>query len=98
MRGAASPVPFEHCTSRGPRLRHTGIPRKFCYNQVANASDFTDRHRILYCELQQIALLPEGVRAKHLGAFTTDTACQLDVFWHDGNTLGVDGAQVGVFE
>ena len=33
-----------------------------------------------------------------LSAFSTDTSCQLDVLWHDGDTLGVDGAQVGVFE
>jgi hypothetical protein len=32
------------------------------------------------------------------GTFTTDTASELDVFWHDGDSLGVDGAQVGVFE
>lgn len=33
-----------------------------------------------------------------LGTFTTDAAGQLDVLWHDGDTLGVDGAQVGVLE
>ncbi len=33
-----------------------------------------------------------------LSAFSTDTSCQLDVLWHDGDTLGVDGAQVGVLE
>ena len=27
-----------------------------------------------------------------------DTTCQLDVFGHDGDTLGVDGAQVGVLK
>ena len=45
-----------------------------------------------------ITTVEYSVRAKHLGAFTTDTACQLDVFWHDGNTLGVDGAEVGILE
>ena len=35
---------------------------------------------------------------KRLGAFTTDAAGQLDVLGHDGDTFGVDGAQVGVFE
>ena len=34
----------------------------------------------------------------NLGAFSADSACQLDVLWHDGHTLGVDGAQVGVLE
>jgi hypothetical protein len=33
-----------------------------------------------------------------LGALATDTAGQLDVLWHDGDALGVDGAQVGVLE
>ena len=33
-----------------------------------------------------------------LGTFTTDTSGQLDVLGHDGDTLGVDGAQVGVLE
>ena len=33
-----------------------------------------------------------------LGAFSTDTPGQLDILGHDGDTLGVDGAQVGVFK
>jgi hypothetical protein len=33
-----------------------------------------------------------------LGTFTTDTTGQLDVLGHDGDPLGVDGAQVGVLE
>jgi len=33
-----------------------------------------------------------------LGAFAADSPRQLDVFGHDGDTLGVDGAQVGVLE
>jgi len=33
-----------------------------------------------------------------LGAFATDSASQLDVLGHDGDSLGVDGAEVGVFE
>ena len=44
---------------------------------------------LMYCRRSQV---------NNLRAFATDAACQLDVFWHDGNTLGVDGAQVGVFE
>jgi hypothetical protein len=35
---------------------------------------------------------------KHLGSLSTDTAGELDVLWHDGHTLGVDGSQVGVLE
>uniref|UniRef100_T1GIP6 Uncharacterized protein n=1 Tax=Megaselia scalaris TaxID=36166 RepID=T1GIP6_MEGSC len=33
-----------------------------------------------------------------LSSFSTDTSGQLDVLWHDGDTFGVDGAQVGVFK
>ena len=34
----------------------------------------------------------------HLRALTAETAGELDVLGLDGDTLGVDGAQVGVFE
>jgi len=33
-----------------------------------------------------------------LSAFASDSSSQLDILWHDGDSLGVDGAQVGVFE
>ena len=33
-----------------------------------------------------------------LGTFSTDSAGQLDVLWHDGDALGVDGAEVGILE
>ena len=36
--------------------------------------------------------------SRHLRALATDAAGQLNVLWHDGNTLGVDGSQVGVLE
>ena len=42
--------------------------------------------------------LYEMKKASILGTFTTDTSGQLDVLGHDGDTLGVDGAQVGVLE
>ena len=37
-------------------------------------------------------------RNNFLSTFTTDTAGKLDILGHDGDTLGVDGAQVGIFE
>ena len=37
-------------------------------------------------------------KTNFLGTLATDTAGKLDVLWHDGHTLGVDGAQVGVLE
>ena len=33
-----------------------------------------------------------------LRSLTADAACQLDVLWHDGHPLGVDGADVSVLE
>ena len=33
-----------------------------------------------------------------LGTFSSDSSSELDVLGHDGDSLGVDGAQVGVFE
>ena len=37
-------------------------------------------------------------RRSFLGTLTTDAPGQLDVLGHDGDTLGVDGAQVGVLK
>ncbi|CAH3136346.1 unnamed protein product, partial [Pocillopora meandrina] len=39
-----------------------------------------------------------NVDAVHLCSFSADSAGQLNVLGHDGDTLGVDGAQVGVFK
>ena len=36
--------------------------------------------------------------AEDLGPLSPDPPGQLDVLWHDGHTLGVDGAEVGVLE
>ena len=36
--------------------------------------------------------------SSRLSTFSTDTASQLDVLGHDGDTLGVDCAQVGILE
>ena len=33
-----------------------------------------------------------------LRTFSPDSSCQLDVFWHDGDSPGVDSTQVGVFK
>ena len=35
---------------------------------------------------------------RFLSPLSTDPPCQLDILWHNGHTLGVNGAQVGVFE
>ena len=39
-----------------------------------------------------------GIRRQSLSTFTTDASGQLDVFWHNGDTFGVDGTQIGVFK
>ena len=40
-------------------------------------------------------IIPQRI---NLSTLSADTAGELDVLGHDGDTLGVDGAQVGVFE
>ena len=44
------------------------------------------------------AVWGKNYQVTFLGTFATDTAGKLDVLGHDGDTLGVDGAQVGVLE
>ncbi|PJE77418.1 hypothetical protein CI610_03659 [invertebrate metagenome] len=44
------------------------------------------------------AVLGSSVQMYCLSTFSADTASQLDILGHDGDTLGVDGAQVGVLE
>jgi hypothetical protein len=38
------------------------------------------------------------VHKRALSTFTPDATSQLDIFWHDCDTFGVNSAQVGVFE
>jgi hypothetical protein len=46
-----------------------------------------------------INLLPNPFdHINNLGALSTDTTSQLDILGHDGNTLGVDGTQVGILK
>jgi len=73
----------------------------FCYNY---------RYLYRYCRLAKFELFYKHclgafkkavlmiVKVWRLSAFSTDAASQLDILWHDGDTLGVDGAQVGVLE
>ncbi len=35
---------------------------------------------------------------KNLSSFASNSPRQLDVLWHDSASLGVDSAQIGVFE
>ena len=34
----------------------------------------------------------------HLSTFSTDTSCQLDVFGHYGDSLGMDGTEISILE
>jgi len=43
-------------------------------------------------------VLSKALGVAALGAFPANATGQLDVFGHDGDAFGVDGAQVGVFE
>ncbi len=41
---------------------------------------------------------PSSFAGCHLRSLTTETTSKLDILGLDGDTLGMDGAQVGVFE
>ena len=49
------------------------------------------------CVAIKIAVFWSTIR-DDLGTFSTDSSGQLDVLWHDGDTFGMDGTQVGIFE
>ena len=49
-------------------------------------------------QLTECKLMVDKVSIVNLSTLTTDTTSQLDVLWHDGDTLGMDSAQVGIFE
>ena len=40
----------------------------------------------------------KGAMDPHLRSLSAETSCKLDVLRLNGNTLGVNGAEVGVFE
>lgn len=48
--------------------------------------------------LKRTVLFDRSRMREKLSALSADAAGQLDVLGHDGDTLGVDGAQVGVLE
>ena len=52
----------------------------------------------MWCALKRARLSFLVGGSEDLSTLATDTAGQLDVLGHDGHTLGVDGAQVGVLE
>ena len=48
--------------------------------------------------LKRALIYVVDVAHQYLGSLATNTSGQLDILGHDGDTLGVDGTQVGVFE
>ncbi len=38
------------------------------------------------------------INNKHSSSVSSNSLSELHVLWHDGNSLGMDGAKVGVFE
>ena len=53
---------------------------------------------MLYTHEEGIIISDNHDDDDHLRALATETTSELDVFGLDGDTLGVDGAQIGVFE
>jgi len=53
-------------------------------------------NNFIRCVAIKIAVLVAWVQ--DLCSFSTDSSCQLDVFWHNGDSLCVDGAKIGIFE
>ena len=51
----------------------------------------------IYCESIGLVKSRDSV-LRILSPFSADAAGQLDVLGHNGNTLGVDGTQVGILE
>ena len=51
-----------------------------------------------WCSKTPVVWRCEVASETRLGALATDAAGELDVLGHDGDALGVDGAQVGVLE
>jgi len=65
--------------------------------RAASFSCGVEQHQYMHgAGLQHNAGLP--VRQRHLRALATDAARELDVLGEDGDTLGVDRAEVGVLE
>ena len=54
-------------------------------------------YRNVFVALKKGLILPPLIRMD-LSSLSTDAAGKLDILGHDGDSLGVDGAQVGVFK
>jgi hypothetical protein len=60
--------------------------------------EFYSKSQSLHGKRQLAAALQLQSWTSNLRAFTADAAGEMDVFGHNGDAFGVDGAQVGVLE
>ena len=72
-------------------------------NSIANETKsargkFYSTSQRLHGKRQLAAALQLQSWTSNLSAFTADAAGEMDVFGHNGDAFGVDGAQVGVLE
>ena len=72
------------------------------YKRVGSGIDTGNFFCYIWVALKStVLLLPQGNNRRepnYLGTLSSDSSGQLDVLGHDGNSLGVDGTQVGVLE
>ena len=80
-------VQWLHATATATKCRRSEIVR-LCGSDKSRYCNGWQRHR----------KSAAAAAAVDLRALTADATGQLDVLGHDGDTLGVDGAQVGVLE
>jgi len=53
---------------------------------------------MILCIKRLVALKRADVFFFKLSAFSTNTTCQLNIFRHDGHSLGMNSAEISVFE
>lgn len=77
--------------------------KPYCLGSVLYINVSHERYKggtfleILVALKRAVCLLVVSMKPS-LSTFSSDTTSQLDVLWHDGHSLGVDGAQVGVLK
>ena len=61
-------------------------------------ADVNGEDKNLQCVCLFVGVSKAQRQLSNLRTFTSDSSRQLDILRHDGDSLGVDRAQVGVFE
>ena len=88
----------KYITAMRASVIHTGF--KHTVHVSCNLTSYTDSKDLSYfvifkCGPRRSRMCKWG---KKLSSLSTNAASQLNILGHDGDTLGVNGAQVGVFE